>query len=433
MTLGQWFALLGIASALYILWQIRQLVLLVFMAVVLAIAVNSLVRKLQSWGVKRRGLALLMTLIILAVMAMVFLGLIVPPFLDQFQQLVKLVPKGINQIKAAAPGILDYLMTLLPPGFTQAQEFLTLLKSMVEAGSGTPNLSNHLSGYPNYYPGSSFDWDLTKLPQQLTPIARNFFAFFNNALGATLQALFVLILTLMLVVSPRNYRDAFLVLCPSFYRRRADEILSVCEESLTNWLSGTLISSTGIAVLSGGGLALLGVDLALAHGLLAGLLNLIPNIGPVLSMVFPISVALLGPLWKVGAVVALYLFVQNIESYLLTPMVMAHQVSLLPALTLVAQIFFASTFGLLGLFLALPLTVVSKVWLQEWLVKDILDRQTHGFRRSSRWSSSHGPASPEVAQTRLLLGSGQAESEDDGQPFHDETLAHAPAVDPGVA
>ncbi|MGA1475836.1 MAG: AI-2E family transporter, partial [Prochlorothrix sp.] len=65
--------------------------------------------------------------------------------------------------------------------------------------------------------------------------------------------------------------------------------------------------------------------------------------------------------------------IQNLESYWLTPTVMAKQVSLLPALTLIAQIFFATVFGLLGLILALPLAVVAKVWIQELLVRDILD------------------------------------------------------------
>jgi predicted PurR-regulated permease PerM len=109
---------------------------------------------------------------------------------------------------------------------------------------------------------------------------------------------------------------------------------------------------------------------------LAGLLDFIPNIGPTASVVFPIMIALLDAPWKIVAILIWYFIVQNIESYFLTPTVMAKQVSLLPAVTLMAQIFFASTFGILGLLLALPLTVVAKTWIEELLFKDILDQWT---------------------------------------------------------
>ncbi|HEY9647956.1 MAG TPA: AI-2E family transporter, partial [Chroococcidiopsis sp.] len=171
-----------------------------------------------------------------------------------------------------------------------------------------------------------------------------------------------------------SYRDALLKLFPSFYRRRADEILSKCEVALGNWSAGLVLSSSAVAALSATGLWALQIQFVLAHALLAGLLNFIPNIGPTLSLVFPLVVALQDAPWKAIAVLILYLVIQQLESYLLTPTVMQQQVSLLPAITLIAQIFFASLFGVLGLLLALPLTVVAKTWIDEALVKDILDQ-----------------------------------------------------------
>ncbi|MGB3615077.1 MAG: AI-2E family transporter, partial [Elainellaceae cyanobacterium] len=77
---------------------------------------------------------------------------------------------------------------------------------------------------------------------------------------------------------------------------------------------------------------------------------------------------------KVIAVVVLYVLIQNLESYWVSPAVMAKQVALLPAVTLSAQVFFTTFFGIMGLILALPLTVVAKTWIQEALIKDVLDR-----------------------------------------------------------
>lgn len=129
-----------------------------------------------------------------------------------------------------------------------------------------------------------------------------------------------------------------------------------------------------VGALSGIGLWILQVPLALAHAVIAGLFNLIPNVGPTLSVVFPMAIALLDAPWKAGAVLILYLVIQQIESYWLTPTVMAKQVSLLPAITLTAQIVFASLFGPLGLLIALPLAIVVGTWIEEVVFKDILDR-----------------------------------------------------------
>ncbi len=128
-----------------------------------------------------------------------------------------------------------------------------------------------------------------------------------------------------------------------------------------------------IGFVSAIGLWLLRVPLVLANSALAGLLEAIPNVGPTLSVIPPMAVALLDAPWKAGAVLVLYVVIQQLEQYFLVPYVMATQVSLLPAVTLLSQVIFAIFFGFLGLFLAIPLVIVSQVLIQEVLVKDILD------------------------------------------------------------
>ena len=338
MKLGQWLGSLSLILTLVILWQIRQILLLVFAAVVLATALNALVQRLRRSGM-RRGRAVLLTLSITVLATILFVALIVPPFISQFLQLLELLPTGFDQVAKWG----DRQIRLLP-SWLAAIELPTT----------------------------------EKLTQDLQPILqnviRNFFAFFSNSLTALVQGLLVFILTIMLLADPQSYRRAFIVLFPSFYRKRADFILTQCEVALDNWLGGALLSSTAVAIFSAIGLSILQIDFVLAQALLAGLLNFIPNIGPTLSLVFPLTVAFLDAPWKAIAVLILYLVIQQVESYWLTPTVMAKQVSLLPALTLIAQIFFASSFGFLGLVLALPLTVIAKTWIQEALIKDILDQ-----------------------------------------------------------
>jgi predicted PurR-regulated permease PerM len=333
---GHWLGLIVLIISLYILWQIRQLLLLVFTAVIFATALNRVVRRFQNWGLKRSH-AVIATFGVCVLLNILFFFLVVPPFIEQFQKLIELVPRVFLRIR---------------------EQLQILEQSLPQPLSMPTNLQDLI----------------TQLQPLGTVILQRSVAFFSNSLNIALQLLLVLILTLMLLANPLEYRRSFIHLFPSFYRRRADEVLSECEVALGNWLSGIAISSVLIAFLSGFGLAVLGIQLVLVHALLAGILNFIPNIGPTMSMIFPMMIALLDAPWKIVAVLIWYIIVQQLESYWLTPTVMAKQVSLLPAVTLIAQIFFASTFGVLGLFLALPLTVVAKTWMDEVLFKDILDR-----------------------------------------------------------
>lgn len=335
MNFGQSLGFLSFFLSLYILWQIRQLLLLFFTAVVLATALNRLVLRFQQFGIKRK-LAIAATLIVALTVIVLVFALIVPPFVEELQKFVELLPKIWERVSSELLKI------------QQSQEWLSYF----------PLASNSI--------------------QQLQPLGtelfKNFFAVFSNSILVFLKILLVLVLALMMLFNPQLYRRSCLRLVPSFYRRRADEILTLSGEILTNWLAGACLSSTFVGIFSGIGLSILGINLVLVNALLAGLLNFIPNIGPTASIVFPLAIALLDAPWKIGAIFILYFIIQNLEAYLVTPTIMAQQVSLLPAVTLIAQLFFAQTFGLLGLLLALPLTVVAKTCLEEVLLKDILDR-----------------------------------------------------------
>jgi predicted PurR-regulated permease PerM len=202
-------------------------------------------------------------------------------------------------------------------------------------------------------------------------------------------------------VQPHAYRNVFVIMFPHFYRRRVIEILDECEVSLGKWMVGAIIGMVAVAVMSSAGLYALGVPAPLAQGVLAGLLNFIPNLGPTLSMVLPMGIALLDSPWKSLWVFLLYFFIQQVESSFLTPYIMSKQVSLLPALTLLAQVFFASFFGFAGLVLALPLSVVTKIWINAVLIEDVL---THWRKRPSQENLTEEPLilDPWDPETALL-------------------------------
>lgn len=335
MKLGQWIGLLVLVTSFYILWQIRQVLLLVFLAVILATALHRVQQKFCQLGLKR-GTALAVTLCLTLAVIVSFIFLIVPPFVRESVELAELVPQGLDQLQA---------------WFNQLSQAL---------------------------PGTVGDVRLLdRVTQQLQPLVgdifSNFFAFFSNTLAIFVNLLLVLVLTVMLMVNPAPYRQGFVRLFPAFYRQRIDGILSQSEQVLVGWLGGTVINMVVIGLVSGIALMVLGVRLALANALLAGVFEAIPTIGPAVSVIPPIAIALLDSPWKAIAVLVAYIVIQQLEQYLLVPTVMAKQVDLLPAFGLLSQLIFAIFFGFLGLLLALPLMVVGRVWFHEIVIKDILD------------------------------------------------------------
>jgi predicted PurR-regulated permease PerM len=360
---GQWLGLAVLITSLYVMWQIRQLLLMAFAAIVLATALNQLARLLRDRFNLSRQWSLGGSLLIFLVTVVGFVWSIVPSLVKQMQEIgTTKLPKVLALVQNSKGAIEQYLPGVDIPDFQTLQE------------QAKPLLNSLL--------GQSL-------------------SIFSGSLGAILNMLLLLVLTIMLLVQPHAYRNVFVIMFPHFYRRRVIEILDECEVSLGKWMVGAIIGMVAVAVMSSAGLYALGVPAPLAQGVLAGLLNFIPNLGPTLSMVLPMGIALLDSPWKSLWVFILYFVVQQIESSFLTPYIMSKQVSLLPALTLLAQVFFASFFGFAGLVLALPLSVVTKIWINAVLIEDVL---THWRKRPSQENLTEEPLilDPWDPETALL-------------------------------
>ncbi len=342
MKFGQWLGLIVLAISLYVIWQIRQLLLMAFAAILLATSLNQLARMLRHRLNLKKGIATLGALVIFLLAMIAFAWLIVPPLATQFKEI--------------AADKLPRLFALSTDWRNQLGRYLP---------------EQMMASIP----------DAAAIQEQAQPIGKfllgGSFAVFSSSLTVILNLLLLLVLTIMLLVQPDSYRKVFVSLFPQFYRRRVEGILDECEVSLGKWIIGASISMLAVALMSTVGLWALNIPYPLAQGVLAGLLNFIPNLGPTLSVVLPMGLALLDDPWKPLLVLVLYFFIQQIESSLLTPYIMAQQVSLLPALTLLAQVFFAGSFGFLGLLLALPLSVVFKVWFNAVVIEDVLNHWQH--------------------------------------------------------
>ena len=350
MKLSHWIALAALVSTGALFWSLRAVIIQIFAGIVLAMALCSLVNKLRDIKPMPRPIALVICIAGLLLQFSILLAIVLPPFTKEFQELISQLPIAAREFWELALGSFQNISSLIYKNNPQ--------------GSWDQQLLQY--GFNPLPDGSA-------LATGVGDGIKNLLGLAGDLGNGMLQIIFIIAVGLMIAIQPKAYVDIAIMLTPSFYRRRARKILTQCGDSISNWMVGLIISSLCVALLAGIGLSILGVKLVIANALLAGLLNIIPNVGPVISTIFPISVALLDAPWKALAVLGMYVIIQNLESYLITPSVMHHQVKLLPGLTLTAQFIFTIIFGPIGLLLALPLAVVLQVLIKEVIIHDLLD------------------------------------------------------------
>ncbi len=195
---------------------------------------------------------------------------------------------------------------------------------------------------------------------------------FSSTLGLITNFIIILFVGFYLAVEPRLYTNGLVKLVPIEKRGRICEVLDAVGQTLQRWLIGRII----LMIVNGGltalGLWLLGVPLALTLGLLAGLLNFVPNVGPIIAGVPAVLLALTQSPTQALYVLALYLVLQSADGYVFTPLVQRRTVQLPPALTIMAQVFLGVLVGGLGLLLATPLTAAVFVIVKMLYVEDTL-------------------------------------------------------------
>jgi len=337
--------------SILILWSLKEILILFFASIIIAMALCTITGKIRNFLNIPRWISFGITLISIILISSISIVIIVPQFTSEFQELINQIPSAIIK-----------LWELSLNTFYDFAEII--YKGNIPNLADRSLLTDNLSMLP----------DGVTLANGVTDSITKLISLAGNVGIGILHLLFIISVALMITLQANSYREVAILLVPSFYRRRARSILLKCGNALSSWMTGVVLSSICVAILASIGLYLLGIKLVIANALIAGVLNVIPNVGPTISTIFPLSVALLDTPWKSLAVLGLYILIQNIESYIITPSIMQKQVKLLPGLTITAQFIFTVLFGPLGLLLAIPLAVVIQVFVKEILIHDILER-----------------------------------------------------------
>ena len=314
-----------------LLWQLRWVLLVLFGAVVLAVALDVLIHQLQSRFRLDRPRALLVVLATLLLAGVVIGQLLLPELFTQVQQLGRDLPQLINKVS-----------TLLGQ-----DPRLASINQAVSPGLNPDNLQS--------------------LGRQLLGVA-------GGAANSMVQVLLAMLLGILLVLDPASHRGMVLAITPRPARDLMLELLDESRQALGGWLSGMTLSATTVFLLTWGGLAVLQAPLPLLSGLVCGLLTFVPTIGPTAATVLPAGLALLQSPQLLISVLVFRLVLQNLEAFLLTPLLLRKTVNLLPTVALMAQLSLGALLGLPGVLLALPLVVVLQVVMQRVVVQQVMDR-----------------------------------------------------------
>ena len=331
-----------VVISLLFVWTLRDFILLVICSLVISNVVCNLCNHIQTILKLPRFASLLIVLIGIFFFIFTISILVLPPFIKEFNEILIDIPNGLSRFNVLINSNVNKFNDLL-----YGEESENVINIF--------NLFNEVVPIP----------DGATIAKAIQESFMNILNLAGNLGSGLIRFIFVLVVSFMISIEPKAYKEGVLLLVPKVYRNKFRIILEKCNIALTNWTFSIVISSLSVGLLSLIVLSILDVKYVVSNAIIAMVLNIIPNIGPVLSGIFPISIALLDNFWKPIAVMGAYIIIQNIESYLIMPSILKKKTNLLPGLTLISQFGFTFIFGPLGLVLSLPIAVVIQVLIKE--------------------------------------------------------------------
>jgi predicted PurR-regulated permease PerM len=296
--------------SLWLLWQVRQIILGLFVSVVLMAAINPAIDRMERIKIPRILSILFVYILILGVLGLIIAG-IIPPLIDQTTTFISKVPNLIGGIP-----------------FIDKQIFDDQIRQ------------------------------LGSIPANLVKIS---VSIFTNLIGIFA----LLVITFYLLLERKNLDHYLHILFGGDGEEKAERFVDKLEKKLGGWVRAELSLMAIVGIMSYFGLRLLGIDFALPLALLAGIFEIIPNIGPVISAVPAILIGLAISPMTALAVGALYFLIQQIENSLIVPQIMAKETGVNPLVTIVSLMVGFKIGGVAGAILAIPVVLLGQIIASE--------------------------------------------------------------------
>jgi predicted PurR-regulated permease PerM len=357
-------ALLGLLIGLYLLWRIQEVLFLLFVAVLLATAIEPIVNRLRR-GPFTRGSGVLVVYSAIVLLLSVVGYAVVPSVASQGGAFTETLPQRVEALQAQAEN-------LRPAPLRDAAT--SALARAVEA-----------TRTPAAPPG-----------EQLVAVG-------ETAAHGIISFLTVFVLAFYWLVERATIKRALLRAVPVRHARSVNTVWLEVEEKLGGWVRGQLLLMLAVGVMAGLGYLVIGLPNPAVLAVAAGLFEIVPMIGPVLAFTPAVLVALATDPTKALIVVVYAVIIQQIESQVLVPRVMRHAVGVSPLTVLLGILAGAALAGLAGAFLAVPLAAAAQVILAHVLrVEDPAQAEEHPTPRERAEAQSGGGtgASPGSASAR---------------------------------
>jgi len=319
---------IALAILIYI---VRDIFIIIFFALVIASAINGPVQQLEKLKIPR----ILGVLIIYGVIFGILIFII--------YQIVPTTIKELQLLNKEFPDVID--------------SFFNNLKLF---SSNSSKYFDIISKFQNY---------ILSLANLLKAAASSFIETTSYFFGGATSALSILIISFYLSVQKNGVERFIKTVFPKNYE---DYILNLwfrSQKKMGQWLQGQIILCLAVGILTYIGLKLLGIKFAFILAITAGILEIIPIIGPVMSAIPAVMLGILqNPILGLW-VILLYIIIQQAENHFLVPIIMAKAIGLNPILIIISLLISTKLFGLLGIILAVPMAAVIVEAINNYLNK----------------------------------------------------------------
>ncbi|HEY0159963.1 MAG TPA: AI-2E family transporter [Thermoanaerobaculia bacterium] len=352
---------LGLLIALRFLWVAHAIFIITFLGVLLGLAIARAVDYLERFRIPR-GVGAPLVLLAGVGVCIAIGAMIGPSIRDQTKELTSELPKAMQQV--------EKWINRTPAKALVAQH---LPKEQPKQQGQQKQGQQKPEGGQQQQPQQQQQGGLTaQIGRELRNATRFLFPIISSAFGAIGGLLIVMFLAMYIAATPGLYRDGLLHLVPHRHRDRAKEVLVALRDTLRQWLIARAMAMVIIGLITGGGLALIGVKGAAALGVLAGVLEFVPFFGPIVSAIPAIGIALVDSPQKALWVMGLYVLVQQLEGNVVTPLLLKRRLDVPPVLTIVAVAALGVVFGVIGMLIAEPLLAAILVTTKLLYVQDVV-------------------------------------------------------------
>jgi len=361
------FKIVAILVGCWMLFLLRDIILIVITAIVIASAIEPLTLWFGRHGLGRT-FAVILTYLMLGILLFGFVYFFLPSLINDIQAIVANFPTYLDSLNAPAQTNID--------------------------GSVSGGL---FSSIPSSIPLSEVLGSLRESAQQL---ASNALGFVGAVFGGILSFLLIVVLSFYLAVQEDGVTNFLRIITPFRYEDYVTSLWKRTQKKIGLWLQGQLILSVIIGLLSFAGLLILGVPNALTLAILAGAFELIPLFGPILAAIPAIALGFIDGGAQLALFVALlYLVIQQLENQLLVPLVIKKVVGLPAIVVIISLLVGGQLAGFLGILIAVPIAAGLMELLKdiERYKHDELKRHSDSFGREVKAENATRKNDPDIS------------------------------------